>query len=246
MSNQQIARLDDRHTSLTSKAEILPAAIPGDAVPATVREGIKDLMIAFPAGPQQEFADKRRLAHLFCEACAGYSMFIVEQVLRYLRFHNPRNPFPPTPQDAFELCKKFEGEWTAVVVRYYFKGQRWGYPSLADYISKKNARLIEPGGEPQTPECIIPREVVFALLGDYYLTDPDQASAHIADLSDEHFARLPRKLFTDEGYSYLSKQQRRSSEARKEYEERMAELYPRAQPRYQQNDDEMPADLVVK
>ena len=106
------------------------------AVPASIKDGILDLVVAFPAGPKQEPADQARQLRLYAEACDGFEVCIVSYVLRNLPFHNPRNPFLPTPQDVRELCNRVRNVWIRRV-NGYFLGRnyeppgKWGPPTYS-------------------------------------------------------------------------------------------------------------------
>jgi hypothetical protein len=76
------------------------------SLPKPIVTGVKDVLIAFPAGVVGAAEDKVRLLQIYAEAVDGSHEAVAAFALRHLKFHNPRNPFPPTPQDVRELCEK--------------------------------------------------------------------------------------------------------------------------------------------
>ena len=93
-------------------------------VPARIQNSIKDLIVAFASGPVQSSADRVRQLRLYAAACDGFEMCIVSYVLQNLPFHNPRNPFLPTPQDVRELCDRVRNVWIRRVNGYFLGTKR--------------------------------------------------------------------------------------------------------------------------
>ena len=235
--------LVDKRSTVVEMVDKLPTDVAVSSLPASIKTGLQDLMVAFPAGAQQGVADKRRLAQIYCEACGGHSRFIVEQSLKHLRFHNPRNPFAPTPQDVFELCNTMQKEWEATIGRYYFRGNIWA--PRASYDSNYNLKKsfsTDYGEEPGAPGCIIPDDVIIEFLHTYLLKYEQMTLNHITSLSDEHFARLPKEIFTAEGYEWLAKEQAKNARLTRMHEEHLNEEYVRHRA---PNDDDPPSTLQV-
>ena len=120
----------------TTAAAIVSAASP----PKTVTEGILDLL-AVPAGQAQSPHDRKRLLRLYAESVDGFPLGTVERVLKKLRFNNPRNPFPATPQDVRERCVSALKTWTRRIEAFYF-GQRL-LPEVSHFAPDGRARSIE-------------------------------------------------------------------------------------------------------
>src|SRR5204863_9812650 len=86
-------------------AEVIPpqpralAVVNPGSVPKSISEGILGLMTVFAAKDEAD-ADKKRLMRVYVEAIEGFDESVVAATLRYLKFHNPRNPWRPTPQDV--------------------------------------------------------------------------------------------------------------------------------------------------
>lgn len=99
--------------ALTTQAALSPA----------IKRGIGDLLIAFPAGsPAVQSEDRLRLLQIYAEACREFDEGVAEEALKHLKFHNPRNPFAPTPQDVREACQKVVK--AAMEVEYYAMVER--------------------------------------------------------------------------------------------------------------------------
>jgi hypothetical protein len=123
------------------------AALP--ALPPSVAGGIEDLMVAF-AAPTRDDEDTRRLLRIYVEAVSQFDVAIAESALRDLKFHNPRNPFRPTPQDVFEACEATAKKWSFAVEFYFLGDDDWRSDLL--------------GSAPLTAGCVIPDRIVKATL----------------------------------------------------------------------------------
>lgn len=82
-------------------------------IPARVASGIKDLLLAFPAGAATAPDDRVRQLQLYAEATALFEPLVAAHALKALRLANPRNPFPPTPQDVADRCVETRRSWVA-------------------------------------------------------------------------------------------------------------------------------------
>ena len=165
-------------------AEITP--LRGDnlpALPARVKNGIRDLLIAFPAGSPQHSEDRTRSLQMYAEAIDGFEACVARYAITRLRLHNPRNPFPPTAQDLYELCQKTRGTWQYYLVEYFIRGRDWGYErSTLD----PNAWLRrDPGRKPFQEGCYIPSDVVMAWLRERLALE----------YIEEELVTIPRKWF---------------------------------------------------
>lgn len=85
------------------------AVIDGRNLPKPVLDGIVELLLAFPSR-NIDPNDRTILLGTYKDAVAGFPQPVVEQVLKWLRFNNPRNTStftqPPTPQDVREAIEK--------------------------------------------------------------------------------------------------------------------------------------------
>src|SRR5262249_20261307 len=126
------------------------------SVPKTISEGILDVMTAFAAKDEAD-TDKMRLMRVYVEAAEGFDESVVAATLRHLKFHNPRNPWRPTPQDVYERCKKTVGAWEHKVTEHFFCTWEVDYQAI--------------GGVPLSPECIVPSAMVIKFLKDYLARD---------------------------------------------------------------------------
>lgn len=108
----------DRALAQVSKARLTPAlvetgtalaVIDGRNLPKPVLDGIVELLLAFPSR-NIDPNDRTILLGTYKDAVAGFPQPVVEDVLKWLRFNNPRNTSsftqPPTPQDVREAVEK--------------------------------------------------------------------------------------------------------------------------------------------
>lgn len=79
------------------------AVIDGRNLPKPVLDGIVELLLAFPSR-NIDPNDRTILIGTYKDAVAGFPQPVVQEVLKWLRFNNPRNAAtftqPPTPQDV--------------------------------------------------------------------------------------------------------------------------------------------------
>lgn len=179
------------NVKLASGGLMLPAEATFGSLPEEIRESLLDLLAAYTAGPQQPSNDKKRLVQVYSRSMSEQPQIVVLQALRHLLFHNPRNPFPPSPQDVFEICKKFGNACRAGIIQYYFSGEKWGLHSF-DYSLGFRA-----GAEPEQADCILTPDLVCTVLksaldgSDYHYDD-------LARLPQDLFNRIPSAVFTDD------------------------------------------------
>jgi hypothetical protein len=125
--------------ALVKKTEA-PAIVSAASPPKIVTEGILDLL-AVPAGQAQSPDDRRRLLRLYAESVDGFPLGMVERVLKKLRFNNPRNPFPATPQDVRERCVSALKTWKRRIEAFYFGPEL--LPEVSHFAPGGRARSIE-------------------------------------------------------------------------------------------------------
>lgn len=123
-STNQLVPMNGNGIAMREAVESV-AVVARHNLPANVQSGITDLLIGFTAGAAQAPQDRVRALQIYAEAVEGFEIAVVDYALKRLRFHNPRNPFPPTPQDVFELCKNTRATWQRFLHRYYFQGDDW-------------------------------------------------------------------------------------------------------------------------
>lgn len=185
------------------------AVVARDNLPAKVKSGISDLLIAFPAGMAQVAEDRVRFLKIYAEAVEGFEFAIVAYALKRLRFHNPRNPFPPTPQDVFELCKNTRANWRCLVDRYYFKGKDW-------------ANGEDWGPAPDEPGCYIPGDTIIVLLREALDRWGSTVESGLVDVPQVVFERIPHVAFLP-GQRDRIVVKRKEKEAAKEQERKERE-----------------------
>jgi hypothetical protein len=137
--------------TINAAAALVAAGAPDNpivALPASIASGMKDLMIAF-AAPNRDDADTLRLLQIYAKAISQFDVAVAESALSHLQFHNPRNPFRPTPQDVFEACEATRDRWSIALQLYFLGDDDW---------------KSDLGSAPLTPGCIIPDELVTATL----------------------------------------------------------------------------------
>ena len=157
-----------------------------------ITEGLKDLLVGF-AAPSQGDEDKVRLVQLYAEAVCRYEPAIAEAAINRLKFHNPRNPFRPSPQDLFECCKKVENAWHCAVAAYFLDDARWG-----DVVWLRNEGGIDLGSVPAlTPGCIVPDAIAIDILTKHIAlrTGPGTQDPLEKTMSRERFAKIPDECF---------------------------------------------------
>jgi hypothetical protein len=164
------------------RPETLPATAPVGKMPAVIIEGIKDLMVSFASQAQGD-GDTLRLLRVYGVAVTQFHPTVVAHALNWLKFHNPRNPFRPWPQDVFEQCQKTSAEWGRHVVDYFTYSYEWqGWPS---YL----------GSPPLQKDCLLPDVWVKDHITRYlesYLESRDQ---RLRLLSHARLRSIPRECF---------------------------------------------------
>jgi hypothetical protein len=169
------------HVKQAAALTIVSAASP----PKTVTEGILDLL-AVPVGPAQSPEDRKRVLRLYAEAVEGYPIGVVERVLKDLRFNNPRNPFPATPQDVRERCVSAVRTWTRRVEAFYF-GRDSMVPEVSAFDANGRART-------QNERNAIARKMRQELHGKWEADAGDRVLALLNRGGDvEHFGPEPMK-----------------------------------------------------
>jgi hypothetical protein len=164
-------------------------------LPPAIANGILDVLTAFAAGPQQADADKKRLVRIYEEAVVGLEAAVAEHAIGWLKLHNPRNPFRPTPQDVYETCEKLAKEWRQRVL-HHFVGR--GSTSAPWGLCQGRTYGLEfPwGAEPFAPGCPIPDAVAKSFLRDY-LGHGQDVVKDLAELGRERLAKIPSDCFMD-------------------------------------------------
>lgn len=157
-------------------------------LPPAISNGVVDLLTAFAAGPQQEDADKKRLLRIYGEAIAGLDGAVADYAIRWLKLHNPRNPFRPTPQDVYETAEKVEKEWRKRVLAHFFGAVTWGKPGPYSNMLKE----FDWGPPPFDNGCHIPAELVKRFLCQHL----DRIAAKdLQALGRESLAGIPVECF---------------------------------------------------
>jgi hypothetical protein len=158
-------------------------------LPPAIANGIFDVLTAFAAGPQQEDADKKRLVRIYAEAVESFEAAVAEHAIGWLKLHNPRNPFRPTPQDVYETCEKLVKEWRSRIIGNFLGDGRWGNASSFDLI-----KSFEWGSPPLEKGCPIPEALVKQFLRDH-LDSGRNLVPKLAALGRERLAKIPTECF---------------------------------------------------
>lgn len=74
--------------------------------PANIQKGLVAICVAFHGGKPMADRDRAVWMRIAASLLAGFEIELVEAVLGDMLIHNPRNPFPPTPQDLYEACDR--------------------------------------------------------------------------------------------------------------------------------------------
>ncbi|PPC84975.1 MAG: hypothetical protein CTY31_12300 [Hyphomicrobium sp.] len=118
-----------------------------DEARRAIAANIVALEIAFPAGRSRDKDERDVSAAIYMQAISGIEPAIVVHVLKALRYHNPRNPFPPTPQDVYESSNKTVGALRSAVLTYGSINYQWP-PSSNElprgWFANVGASLFEP------------------------------------------------------------------------------------------------------
>lgn len=171
-------------------------------VSRTIRTGIQDLLIAFPAASGgQAPQDRVRSLQIYASACADFEPFVAERALQKLLFHNPRNPFPPTAQDLFESCKEIENEFRLAVLEFYLGKGAWHPPASPSHL----------GFPPGDTHCVVPERLTVSWIRSQIAIDehlPHWRRFRPEELSNDRIHRIPREAFPP---GYLERLEKRRS-----------------------------------
>ncbi len=167
-------------------------------LPAPILSGIADLLTAFAAGPHQDDGDRKRVLRIYGEAVSEFPAAVSEYALRWLKLHNPRNPFRPTPQDVYEACDATLTTWRERVVTHFTsidsKHACWGWDDYRSW-NKGAAKCGSAwGAAPFEHDCLIPDVLVRQILSDHF-SRYAQKTNMLAGLGRERLARIPPECF---------------------------------------------------
>ena len=123
---------------------------------------ITALEIAFPAGRSGDQDERDMRAAIVVEAIAETDPAIALYVLKTLRLHNSRNPFPPTPQDVFKHCRTTTVVLRSAALNVATKGGGW--PPSADKLPATWFANIGPA--PFEPGCILSDATIKGLIAE--------------------------------------------------------------------------------
>lgn len=186
-------------TSIVEARSAGAVVISKSAVPPAVRDGIRNLLLAFTAGHGIAAEDRAQTLWLFAGACNGFEQGIVEYVLQHLVFHNRRNPFPPTPQDVRELCESTSMIWRIRTGRYRLL-VTYGC-SVADEQGNWPSDIWQAdwGPRPGEPDCFASEALVMAGVRQRIKIHEKSLIA----LPDERFEAIPPEAYPDGFYDYI-------------------------------------------
>src|SRR5204863_9379828 len=98
------------------------------------KEGIQDLLVAYPPHPGEEGLDRVRLARIWARETAAFEEEIVIETFHDLLINNPRNPFRPSVQDIVTRCRSVRAEWCSRVRRYFLAESENAPPAWCSHI----------------------------------------------------------------------------------------------------------------
>lgn len=192
----------------------MPAVVSSGNLPAPIKSGILDLLTAF-AGAAQEDTDKVRLLRVYGEAVAGLNGYVADYAIRWLKLHNPRNPFRPTPQDVYETAAKVKQVWRSRVIRHFTETSTWG---VDPYGLTSKTPDFEWGAKPLTQGSIIPSSLVREVMTEW-LSYGDARLPTLVKLGRERLAEIPAECFgagqLDKVLAEIADRERKSEEAAK-------------------------------
>lgn len=179
MTGKELVPHRDTAMSATGGKTLLPA----------IKGRVADLMVSFATASTNN-ADRGTLMRLYAESVAAFPEAITVAALDWLKLHNPRNPFHPTPQDLFEACENFRQTWSARVVAYFTDATtQWPQPS---YFAK---RELPWGSPPLHDGCPIPAHMVREFLAVWLADAGDEAVEKLADAGRGALHRVPAECF---------------------------------------------------
>jgi hypothetical protein len=191
----------------------VPSVITANTLPHNVMRGIVDLLLSFPAGRPLSTDEHARVLQLYGEALFDTETVIAEYALQRLRRFNPRNPFPPTPQDLFQECNRIRRLWRSRVIDHLIMGQQWDDEPL-------NAGKRDPWGPPPLTEgCWVPHDSVLSALRAGIQSG--RYETYLLIMTDADFERLPDEAF-DPGKRDEFVERRRERAEREKHERAQA------------------------
>jgi hypothetical protein len=97
------------HKQIASNSRNKALAVVSDRkLPASVSNALKQLLLAYPAGPSVSDEDYAVRVAVFVGTAEEFHPSIAEKAAKRLITMNPRNPFPPTPQDYHDaMCQAY-------------------------------------------------------------------------------------------------------------------------------------------
>lgn len=178
----------------TSPHATLPAQISSGNLPAPIKAGIMDLLTAF-GGVTHEDADKVRLMRLYGEAIGGMNGAAANYAICWLKFHNPRNPFRPTPQDVYETVERVERTWRERVIGHFTSTQDKRYTEWGTYtLPMPGNKDFDWGPPPLTTGCHVPDSFVENTLREWLDAGSCRVPSLVA-LGRERLMRIPPQCF---------------------------------------------------
>lgn len=170
--------------------------IPDAPLAKQLGEGIKCLVVAFQAGTSGLSDEDRKLSlKIYRKALEGLPEAVNAYALEWLLMHNPRNPFPPSPQDVRETCQRVLSVWQGNVLDYYLGSGDWG--GGYSLLGKAN---IDLGPSPDEEGCRVPEVLIAewlrkALPG--LLSDDGSPEPRICGLSQKQLDHIPADAWPD-------------------------------------------------
>jgi hypothetical protein len=170
-----------------------------------VVSGIADLMIAYSAGPAQPDEDRIRLVEIYAETVAEFDALVAEHSLKRLLRWNPRNPFRPTPHDAYAACKSTNDMWISDTAVKFHLGSEFDLPR-AECAAPDGATL------PMHLERAYLRLLLKIALGEIHRGSGSRHTLVI--MREDQFAMIPAEAFPEGGYAMAQAARQKFDEER--------------------------------
>lgn len=167
-------------------------------LPGSVRTGIYDIIVAFANADKGTDDDRKRLLRIYSEALLDFHPAVAEAAVAYLKFHNPRNPYRPSPQDVFETAEAVASTWHRRVLGYFLKKEGWGVDRIPASTPSRFLVKLPFGPLPLTSGCEIQHEIVVGHLKEVLATEDGQAFLY--KLTLEELDRIPKGCYQPDQY----------------------------------------------
>lgn len=162
-----------------------------NTLPEPTKYALREMLVAFPS--QNVSADERTIQlGTYRDAVLGFEQELVVHVVKWLRFHNPRNTptytQPPTAQDVHVAIRNRRSEWARQAAEYFFGG--FGHDDRGRRRWKRTREIL--------PDCS--RALAEKLAAEQYKSGKHDELIH--RMTDEAFRELPAELLVGKQQEY--------------------------------------------